>query len=225
MEEEKKELQKVTEFENIKTVDDGKKFIEENPEVLLELRNKAVEKLNESFKDGNGKEYRWTELAVRCMELLGDNDYVTKLRNVTYESNYATIVRVIHNYILENRGFPTANMIAEISGLSRQTVYRHLRNDFKGRYDTLIKGRHQIMANKALEHLYYLGVQEDNAGALKSFIEFTGNGNKGNTTNNYIQINNLQLTKEEFEQLPDEVILGIENLISQFKQSLKPSNN
>jgi len=215
---EEKSLQKVTEFENIKTIDEGKKIIDKNPEILLKLRDTAIDKLNESFKEGDGKEYRWTELAVRCMELLGETDNVTKLRNVTYESNYANIVRVIHNYILETRGFPTANHIAESTGLSRQTVYRHLRNDFKGKYDTLIKGKHEIMANKALEHLYYLGVEERNAGALKNFIELSGNAGKGTTTNNYIQINKLKLTREEFEQLPEQIIMEIESIISNSNQ-------
>lgn len=210
-----KGLQKVTEFEKIESVDKAKEFLRENRDVLPELRSKIIENMNNSFMETNGEEYKWTELAVECMTLMGEHENVTSIRNVTYETNYGTIVRYIHNHVLEYRGFPTASIIAEKTGLSRQTVYRHLRNDFKGRFDTLIKGKHQIMANKALEHLYYLGVREDNAGALKTFIEFTGNGNKVGTTNNYIQINNLQLTKEEFEQLPDEVILQIENLISQ----------
>ncbi|WP_161594409.1 hypothetical protein [Flagellimonas alvinocaridis] len=40
----------------------------------------------------------------------------------------------------------------------------------------------------------------------------------------HIQINNLQLTKEEFEQLPNEVILQSETLITDFKVSSKEKN-
>ena len=39
--------------------------------------------------------------------------------------------------------------------------------------------------------------------------------------NNYIQINNPKLTKDEFEQLPHEVITHIESIISETKELVK----
>jgi hypothetical protein len=79
----------------------------------------------------------------------------------------------------------------------------------------LIKGKFEVMAILALEQLYKIGVNENNHAALKSFIELVNGSNATKYVNNYIQINNLQLTKEEFEQLPDEVILQIEKIIAQ----------
>ena len=72
------------------------------------------------------------------------------------------------------------------------------------------------MTSSALATLYYIGVNDSNASALKHFIELSGAINKSssNTVNNYIQINNLKITREQFEQLPEDVILEVEQVIS-----------
>lgn len=71
------------------------------------------------------------------------------------------------------------------------------------------------MANQALTTLYLIGIEERSTSALKAFIELSGATNKTtNTINNYIQINNLKLSKEDFNQLPPETLTEIERLIS-----------
>ncbi|MEL7122764.1 MAG: hypothetical protein AAFO07_25175 [Bacteroidota bacterium] len=70
------------------------------------------------------------------------------------------------------------------------------------------------MASYALEQLYKIGVEQNNHNSLKLFIEMVNGKNPATQVNNYIQINNLQITKEELEQLPNEVTLQIESLIS-----------
>lgn len=72
------------------------------------------------------------------------------------------------------------------------------------------------MIPKALEKLYMIGVMDNNASALKQFIELSGYKSNKNETNinNYIQINNLKLSREEFDNLPKETILEVEELIS-----------
>jgi len=51
---------------------------------------------------------------------------------------------------------------------------------------------------------------------MKAFIELSGvvNNRSSKTVNNYIQINNLKLSTEEFNQLPEDVILEVEQVIS-----------
>jgi len=72
------------------------------------------------------------------------------------------------------------------------------------------------MASSALYKLYLIGVEDRNSNALKAFIELSGAVTKGsNTVTNYIQINNLKLSTEEFNRLPQDVILEIEQVISQ----------
>ena len=60
-----------------------------------------------------------------------------------------------------------------------------------------------------------LGVQDNNATALKIFIELVNKESyKANTINNFIQINNLRLGNEDFQKLPKETLDKIEELIS-----------
>jgi hypothetical protein len=66
-----------------------------------------------------------------------------------------------------------------------------------------------------LEKLYLIGVQDNNATALKHFINLSGGGvNNTTNVNNYIQINNLKISNEEINRLPKEDILEIEGIIS-----------
>lgn len=137
------------------------------------------------------------------------------VRNATYETNHTIIGSFIHNYICEYRFFPSIMTIKKETGLSRQTIYRHINNGFTDKFNIVVRGKIEYMIPKALEKLYLIGVRDNNATALKHFIELSGFTSKINTTNvnNYIQINNLKLSKEEFNQLPNQILLEIEKLI------------
>lgn len=207
-----KRLQKVTEIDNLKDIEC---FIDEHPNRASEVLPKLHEILNKSYAKKLGKENKATELAARCFELVGDNNAVEYLRNTTYEANHSLIGTSIHNFILDRRTFPTVSFIKEDTGLSRVTIYRHLKNGFSDSFNDIVKGKLEYLIPKALEKLYLIGVQQDSVSALKNFIELSGYAKDRKTThiNNFIQINNLKLSKDEFEQLPENVILEVEKII------------
>ena len=211
----KKSLQKFTDIEKLETLKDIKEFVKNNPERANEVIVKLQDLANKSYKENLGLEYEISELVAKCYTIMNDEPNANFVRNATYETNHTIIGGYIHNHICENRCFPSIMTIKKETGLSRQTIYSHINNGFSDKFNSVIKGKIEYMIPKALEKLYYIGVEDNNATALKHFIELSGFTSKINTTNvnNYIQINNLKLSKEEFNQLPNETLMEIETLI------------
>ncbi len=218
----KKSLQKFTDIEKLETVTDIEQFIENNPERAKEVLNKLENIINDSYANKLGLEHKAIELMAKCYTLMNKEETANIIRNTTYEINHTIIGSFIHNYICENRGFPSIMTINQETGLSRQTVYSHINNGFSDRFNSVVKGKIEYMIPKALEKLYFIGIEDNNATALKHFIELSGYSSKNNTTNvnNYIQINNLKLSKEEFNQLPNETLLEIEKIVSNSIQKI-----
>lgn len=214
--EKKKSLQKVTDIGKLKTVKDIKTFVKDNPERSNEVLEKLQALLNKSYADKLGLEHDIIELVSKCYLLMNDENSSTFVRNATYETNHIIIGSFIHNYIYENRYFPSIMTIKDETGLSRRTIYNHINNGFSDELNSVVKGKINYMIPKALEKLYLIGIRDNNVTALKHFIELSGFTSEKNTTNvnNYIQINNLKLSRDEFNQLPNETILEIETLIS-----------
>jgi len=211
----KKSLQKFTDIEKLNTVRDIRGFVKNNPERASEVTEKLQDLLNESYKEKLGLEYEIVELITKCYSLMNKKEIAILIRNATYETNHTIIATCIHNYICNNRCFPSIMTIKEETGLSRPTIYGHIKNGFSHNLNSIVKGKIDYMIPKALEKLYFIGIQDNNATALKHFIELSGyTSDKRTNINNYIQINNLKLSKEEFDQLPSETILEVEKIVS-----------
>jgi hypothetical protein len=208
----KKSLQKLTEIDNLKTVKATKEFFAKNPELKDEIWDSLTSKISESYANDLGNEYKLTNMLVSILE---DESVIRDIRNTTYETNHIIITNSIHNHILENRCFPSMATIKESTKLSRQTVYNHLNNGLTDSHNKLIKGKNEIMSMNALSKLYLIGIQDNNPTALKYFIQLSGAVSSNATQiNNYIQINNIKISKEDFNRLPKEDIIEIESIVS-----------
>jgi len=153
---------------------------------------------------------------------------IDSIRNTTYQANHSTISSYVYNFILENRKFPTVMNIHTDTGLSRKTVYKHLSDsEYRSKFHQLTSCMHKFMRDSAIETLYYIGVQERNVSALKHYLELTGDSNdrSNSSVTNYIQINNLKVSREEFMCLPKETIDKIELIILEGKSGEKPEEN
>gem|GEM_PF-3772785 len=51
---------------------------------------------------------------------------IDSIRKTTCQANHSTISSYLHNFILENRKFPTVMNIHMDTGQSRKTVYKNL---------------------------------------------------------------------------------------------------
>ena len=212
-----KRLQKVTKFSDLDTTEKVGEYLIINPDKADDLIVYFEGKLNNSLQQKEGVEHIIVDLMCECLKYKKQENSESILRNITYETNHSQITTCIHNYILENNCFPTVFKITETTGLSRQTVYRHLDSGLKNKFNALVKGKLEYMATHALSKLYLIGIKDDNVSALKHFIELSGaiNRNPREKVNSYIQINNVTITQEDIKNLPPKSIEAIKNLLSE----------
>ena len=208
-----KSLQKLTDYENLNSISELKKYLEIYPENKYELDKSLRKRIMDGY---SSKEIDENDLLEMLIYITDEKHIRENLRNTTYETNHSIITSFIHNYILKNRQFPTIGAIKESTYLSRQTIYNHLNNGFLDTHNKLVKGKNEIMSINALQQLYLIGIEDKNPTALKHFIQLSGSVSNNNSmqVNNYIQINNLKISNEDIKKLPIEDILQIEKIVS-----------
>ena len=213
----KKSLQKVTDLNTINNKTDLEIYINKHPDKLEELATYLQVKYNEYTFDNfdDEKSDKYFSLVCELGSLSNNSSFLDYWKNLVFERNRMNISACITNHILVNRTFPTVSWIAQESKVSRPTVYKHLKKGIGADGYNFITKKLQYLTASALEKLYLIGVQDNNATALKIFIELANKESyKANTINNFIQINNLKLDVEDFQKLPKETLDKIEELIS-----------
>ena len=220
--EEEKSLQKVTDFGSIVDVESFKKYMKENhlsADEIQSLFKYLQDKMSDSYVEYDGKESDYLDILIYAFEKFeGTKKRAENIKNLTYEVNQQIISTCIHNYIGKHGCFPQVTTIRRETGLSRTTIYRHLKLDDYTPKDKLIKGKFDIMAAMALEQLYKIGIEQNSHAALKTFIEMVNGTNGVKTVNNYIQINNITLSQEEFISMPAETQHSIEKIIEDVRE-------
>ena len=113
---------------------------------------------------------------------------------------------------------PTQNAIAEQSGLSRQTIAKHI-----AEYSThpeFIAGteRFKFMSHTLLAKVFRFASNGDMRAARIYFEMVGGMGEQKtstvNTQNNYIQINNTILSQDQLKHLTEEQLNQIERIVN-----------
>ena len=140
-------------------------------------------------------------------------------KNQTWEMNHARLTYAIQTLIDRDGIMPPVQIIAEEAGLSRQTVYEHLR-DFN--QSTLYQNQiqaYRMLGAQVLATLSQLALRGD-VKAAKVFLGAIGGltGSEPATSNpsttNYIQVNNsLKIDQLTFLSLPPCIQQQISDLI------------
>lgn len=139
-------------------------------------------------------------------------------KNQLWEFNHHTIMWAISTLTKENCNFPPVNLIAEKTGLSRTTIYKHIdsfkeHRSYKGQKEAV-----ELMADKILWQMYSLANDGD-VKAARLFLEVAGKlGRSGGlqnvkNQNNYIQINSTVLNQQILQQLSPEQLNSIEGIL------------
>ena len=214
----KQSLQKFTDFKEL-----GKLKGKEFKVALLGLgdymdyMNYLTDIIN-SKETAPEKKEKHIELLIKALKAVGDKSQAKEIKRLDYEDNEAKIKSYLHNWALTNNQFPNIANIAEGTGLSRTTVYKHLNNNkLKEVNADGDKGTIKTLRAVALEKLLKLGIQNDDTKALGMFLRLTED-KKDNTppkvvNNNYLIINKTVISQERIEALPDEAIEEIKNII------------
>lgn len=113
-------------------------------------------------------------------------------KNILWMNNHEKIKNALHESITNNGYFPNASRLVELTGLSRQTIYKHL-NTFKdSEFHNEYKDACKVLESNVIQLVYQLAMNGD-LKACKLFLEFSGAINKMNPST-YIdkQQNNIE---------------------------------
>jgi predicted transcriptional regulator len=141
-------------------------------------------------------------------------------KNQLWENNHNKITRAISNFILDYGRMPNQTDIAKETGLSRQTIQKHLKEYTNHpQYLEQIE-QFRFMTSKVLAKVFQFAMNGD-IRAAKLYFNAMGLMNSqqapNNTLiqnqNNYIQINGTVLSQETIKHLNPEQLNMIENIL------------
>lgn len=209
----KKSLQKFTETKINKilsleriTPKDLEQLSEKESTRLMEILNERFNKLKGTERD---KFYKKIEPIIS-----------NTAKNRLWEYNHNQITWAISVLMQEYGRMPTKTEIATETGLSRQTVHKHLKEyathpQYLGQIEQF-----RFMTSKVLAKVFQFAVNGD-TGAAKLYFNVMGFMNNGQTPNNtliqnqnnYIQINGTVLSQETIKYLNPEQLNTIETIL------------
>lgn len=179
-----------------------------NDRELIELSEALSKKLNQV------KDIERDNLLEKLDEIL-PNDF----KNQVWESNHYSITHSISKHIEEYGKMPTKNKIAYDTGLSRQTVHKHLKGYAEHPIYAEQLKRFRFMADIVLARVIKQAAQGD-IKAARLYFEIMGDFSKQaginptfNTQNNYIQINGNVISQDIVQQLSPEQLNQIEAVL------------
>jgi len=185
------------------TKEDMKSLNDNEKELLQEVTN---EKLGELKFD------QLDELIDKIYDIIN-----TDSRNSLWENNHAQIIREISNFIDNIGRMPTMFELSAKTGLSRQTLGKHLK-EYRN-HPQYIEHLEQFrfMSQKVLSKMFQLAMN-GNVGAGRLYLEMVGEiGDRSNVKNetNNIQFNNLVISKERLYALCPSQVRKIEEILSE----------
>ena len=127
---------------------------------------------------------------------------------------------IIHNALIElSKGsalFQSVNSIANKTGFSRKTVYKHLKQLSNVEQQAERKAVTDMNRDIVLGILMQLSIKQGDLKAMKIYLDATkGNEAAATNTTNYIQVNNIKLSVEQFQNLPTSTLDKIGSLIKE----------
>ena len=176
-------------------------------------KSELLQVINEKFNSltGTDRDSFYLKIESICDE---------ETKNQLWESNHNKITATISILIEEYGRMPSKVEIAKKTGLSRQTIHKHLKE-----YKThpLFLGQMEqfsFMSSKLLAKVFQYAINGDMVAAKLYFniIGYANNVQQQNNTmiqnqNNYIQINGTVLSQETIQQLNAEQLNSIERIL------------
>jgi len=172
-------------------------------------------------------------LAAVCSKMLEGlkgkerDDFLDKIESLMppankqqiWEYNQQVITEAIAKLMEKYGAMPNKTQIAQQTGLSRQTITKHLKEyqTNPGRADEM--EQFKIMTSKLISKVFNFAVNGD-IRAARLYLEAVGATNKRqsntvvNHQNNYIQINNTILSQENLKRLSAEQLNQIESVVA-----------
>lgn len=138
-------------------------------------------------------------------------------KNIIWEYNHNRVTAAISKLIQEYGRMPSKTEIAAETGLSRQTIHKHL-NEYENNPLHLEQQKQfRFMAEKVLARVFSFAVNGDTA-AAKLYLQAVGSLNNERapsaiTQNNFIQINSITLNQDTLKRISPERLNEIESIL------------
>jgi len=137
-------------------------------------------------------------------------------KQLQWDDNHSRIAAAIAAYVSEYGSLPSKSKIAEATGLSRETVYKHVKNfaENPGEQNTL--NTLSVMTEHVLANVLRVALQGDMQ-ASKLFLDSYQKLNPNKIVsqqNNYLQINKTIINQQIIQQLKPEQLNRLEQLIA-----------
>ena len=140
-------------------------------------------------------------------------------KNQLWEHNQMVITNAISKFISKHGFMPPKAFIAEQTGLSRQTVVKHVKEYNQHPEYLAAVQQFKLMAPNVLASVFKSAINGDTK-AARLYFEMVGAISKQqpgmvvNEQNNYIQVNNTILSQENLRALTAEQLNQIEQIIT-----------
>ena len=141
------------------------------------------------------------------------------VKNNIWENNHLKITGGITNLMNENGIMPCKSQLAEKTGLSPQTINKHLKEYSSNPQFIGQEEQFRFMKERILARVFHFALHGDMK-AAKLFLEIINNQGEQKPPNtliqnqtNYIQINGTILSQELIKQLSPEQLSQIESII------------
>lgn len=214
---EKKTLQKFTQFEKLRTVEDFRELQKTDPKKLDEVQQWLQDKITTAYLRKDTENCtdidKYYDRLERCIEVNGLTEtWKVQYKRDRWNLNEAIIKKFMHKTMTTKGYLPTNTEISTATGLSRVTVIEHIKGNSLSMFKAEEREQYKMLNSSALNELYFLAFAYSNVKALKMFIELTKDDNN-TVVNNFIQINNTKIDTVLIEKLPAETRRQIETLI------------
>ena len=137
-------------------------------------------------------------------------------KQLTWERNHWKIADAIAKYVDQYASMPSKNYIAQSTGLSRETVYKHLKTYAENPGEQSTLDTFSVMTEHVIARVLKAAMQGDLNAARLFLDNMKGlNGPKQvNQQNNYVQINKTIINQQVIQQLKPEQLNRLEQFIA-----------
>jgi hypothetical protein len=141
-------------------------------------------------------------------------------KKIIWDNNHTRILWAISNLTAKNNCFPSRSEISKETGLTRVTINKHLKNYYgspqqQERQEDFVIMRERILAAAFKE------ARNGDMRAAKLFLDATANQAPSmhvkNQQNNFIQINGMEITEQQVNELPEDQRLQLQTILSLVK--------
>ena len=143
-------------------------------------------------------------------------------KNQIWAINHLKINASITKLIQAFNRMPSKDEIAEDCGLSRQTIYKHLKEYSEHPLFKEEMNQYKFASVGLVARIYNMAINGD-IKAAKLFFNIVGNDSSPKQTigtqNNYIQINGTILNQDIIKQLTPDKLIQIEEIVKSIQQT------